>query len=70
MSPLQINLKRNALWLSAALLLASTSSFAAIHVTERDACGTYAAKAVYQNRTQTLARCGFNGARSQAQCMR
>ncbi len=49
---------------SGLLLTAFTHSQADIYVPPtRDACGTYAAKAVYQFRSQRLARCNFSGAR-------
>ena len=47
------------LTLACSLLFASTVSQSEIHITERDGCGNYSAKAVYQFRSQQAAGCGF-----------
>lgn len=49
--------------LAISLLFAATSSQAQIHITETDGCGSYAAKAVYQFRSQQAAGCGYSGLR-------
>ena len=49
--------------LAISAVLVSASAQAAIFEKEQSACGTYAAKAVYQFRSQKVARCNFSGGR-------
>ena len=55
---------KSGLWLSLVITLSSTAQLSAdTYEIERDTCGEYAAKAVYQFRSQQLANCGFKGLR-------
>ncbi|WP_020396802.1 ankyrin repeat domain-containing protein [Thiolinea disciformis] len=58
--------KRLSLWNRLCVLpclIASTVSLADTYELERDTCGEYSAKAVYQFHSQALANCGFSDAR-------